>query len=94
MDASGEKVFKVVCPCCRTVLWVDAAAEGIIKSEKAAKTKQNLDDLLLKEKKKVEGMATKFEATAALERQKKQKAEELFRKALDGKDRPGDEEAG
>jgi len=88
MDESGGKVFKVVCPCCRTVLWVDAAAQGILKSEKAAKTKQTLDDLLVKEKKKAEGMATKFEATAALERQKKEKAEELFRKALDKKGDP------
>ncbi|MBM3293652.1 MAG: hypothetical protein FJY82_03920 [Candidatus Aminicenantes bacterium] len=86
MDESGGKVFKVVCPCCRTVLWVDAAAKGILKSEKAAKAKASLDDLLVKEKQKAEGMATKFEATAEIERQKKRKAEELFRKALDGKD--------
>jgi Tfp pilus assembly protein PilF len=94
MSESGEKVFKIVCPCCRTTIWVDAAAAGILKTEKAAKAKQSLDDLLLKEKKKVEGMATKFEATAALERQKKQKAEEMFKKALDRKDEPEDPEAG
>jgi hypothetical protein len=90
MGESGEKVFKIVCPCCRTTIWVDAAAEGILKTEKAAKEKKSLDDLLLKEKKKAEGMATKFEATAALERQKKQKAEEMFKKALDNKDRLND----
>jgi hypothetical protein len=86
MGESDEKTFKIVCPCCRTAIWIDAAARGILKTEKAAKDKKSLDDLLLKEKKKTEEMATKFEATAELERQKKKKAEDLFAKALAGKD--------
>ena len=94
MSESGENVFKIVCPCCRTAIWVDAAAQGVLKTEKAAKPKQSLDDLLLKEKKKVEGMATKFEATAELERQKKQKAAEMFKKALDTKEPSDDSETG
>jgi uncharacterized protein YbaR (Trm112 family) len=82
MSQDKGKVLEVVCPCCRTVLWVDAEKGGVLKSEKAAKKKESLDDLLLKEKKKVEGFATKFEATADLERQKREKAKEAFEKAL------------
>jgi uncharacterized protein YbaR (Trm112 family) len=82
MGQDQGKVFEIVCPCCRTVLWVDAERGGLVKSEKAAKKKESLDDLLLKEKKKVEGFATKFEATAELERQKREKAKEKFEQAL------------
>ena len=93
MSESGEHVFKIVCPCCKTTIWVDAAARGVLKTEKAAKAKQSLDDLLLKEKTKTDGMATKFESTAEIERQKKRKAEEMFKKALGAKEPIDDPEA-
>jgi hypothetical protein len=81
---SAEKVFRVLCPCCGAVVWVDAASGNIVKSEKVVRKKPaSLDDLLVKEQKKVEGFATKFEATADLERQKKEKAKEAFEKALE-----------
>jgi adenine-specific DNA methylase len=83
MSEPDDKVFDVVCPHCGTVIWVDGEVRGVLKAEKgAAKRKASFDDLLLKEKKKVEGMATKFEATAALDKQKKDKAKEAFEKAF------------
>jgi len=83
MSQDKAKILEIVCPCCRTVLWVDAEKGGLVKSEKAAKKKESLDDLLLKEKKKVEGFATKFESTAELERRKRELAKEKFEKALE-----------
>ena len=87
-----DKVLKVVCPHCGTAIWVDTASESVIKSERAAaaKPKESLDDLLHKEKKKVEGFATKFEATAALEQKKKDKAREAFEKAMGKTDQDAD----
>jgi hypothetical protein len=82
MDAEHGSVFEVTCPCCRARLWVDGAAGGVVKSEKAAKKKESLDELLLKEKQKTDGFATKFEATADLERKKRELAKERFAKAL------------
>jgi hypothetical protein len=82
MDAEQGKVFEVVCPCCRSVVWVDATTGGIVKSERAAKKKESLDDLLIKEKKKKDGFATKFEATADLERKKRELAQEKFARAF------------
>lgn len=82
MSQDQGKVLEIVCPCCRAVLWVDTAGGGVVRSEKAAKTKESLDDLLVKEKAKKDGFATKFEATAALERRKREKAKEAFEKAL------------
>jgi adenine-specific DNA methylase len=83
----SEKVFEIVCPHCQTVIWVDGENRAVLKSEKAArKKKESLDDLLSKEKQKQDGMATKFEATAALEQEKLKKAREKFEKAFEKKD--------
>ena len=84
-------VFKVVCPCCGAALWIDPEAEGIIKSEKAAKAKSSLDDLLLREKKKAEGMDHKLEATFDLQRKKHDEAEARFRSAFGRKDEEGED---
>lgn len=76
-------VFEIICPCCRSVLWVDGISREIVKTEKhAARKKGSLDDLLEKEKKRQDEFERKFEATAELERQKKEKARETFEKAL------------
>jgi len=88
MSNDREKTFEVTCPCCQTTLWVDPSARSVIKSEKAARKKASLDDLLLKEKKKQEGFESKFEATAEIEKQKRQKAKEKFEKAFDKLDEP------
>jgi hypothetical protein len=82
MDADKEKVIEVVCSCCGAVLWVDVSTGNVVKSEKAAKKKESLEDLLLREKKKQEGFATKLEATAELERKKLAKAKEKFDRAF------------
>lgn len=79
-------VLKVVCPCCEATLWVDAATEGVIKSEKAAKKKRSLDDLLLREKIKAEDMDHKLEATFELQKKKHDEAEARFKNAFDRKD--------
>jgi hypothetical protein len=82
MDADQGNVFEVECPCCRAVIWVDRATGAVVKSEKAARKKESLDELLLKEKRKTDGFATKFEATADLERKKRELAKERFAKAM------------
>ncbi len=76
-------VFEVVCPCCQSVLWVDGVSREVVKTERhAAKKKGSLDELLEKEKKRRDEFERKFEATAELERQKKDKAKEAFERAL------------
>jgi hypothetical protein len=79
-DRNG--VFRLVCPCCQTVLWVDAAGRSIAKTEKGERKRTSLDDLLDKEKKRKEESDRKFEVTAELTRKKHDLAEELFQKAL------------
>jgi hypothetical protein len=77
------EVFEIVCPCCHSILWVDGISREVVKTEKhAAKKKGSLDELLEKEKKRRDEFERKFEATAELERQKKEKAKEAFEKAL------------
>ena len=82
----SEKVFEIVCPHCQTVIWVDGENRHVLRTEKAARKKESLDELLPKEKQKKDGMATKFEATAALEQEKLKKAREKFDKAFENKD--------
>jgi len=85
MKEPKDSVFPVVCPCCEATLWVDGEARGVIRSEKAPRKKSSLDDLLLREKKKAEGMDHKLEATFELQKKKHDEAEEKFKKALDHK---------
>ena len=82
----SDKVFEIVCPHCQTLIWVDGENKRVLKTEKAAKKKESLDELLLKEKQKKDGLSTKFEATAALEQEKLKKARERFETALGKKD--------
>jgi adenine-specific DNA methylase len=91
MSESDDKVFEIACPHCGTVIWVDGENRGVLRSERTARKKDSFDDLLVREKKKIEGMATKFEATASLEKQKKDKAQEAFAKAFAaaGEEPPG-----
>jgi hypothetical protein len=82
-DKTQAGLFQLVCPCCRSVLWVDGVSREVVKAEKgAAQKKDSLDELLLKEKKRQDGFERKFEATAELERKKKEKAKEAFERAL------------
>jgi uncharacterized Zn finger protein (UPF0148 family) len=86
-------VFEVVCPCCQSVLWLDAVTREVIKTEKhAARKRGSLDELLEKEHARRQGFDQKFEATAELEQQKKLKAREKFEKALADKDSLKDDE--
>jgi len=62
---------------------VDGKTGAVIKSEKAPKKKNSLDDLLLKEKVKAEGMGRKLEATFELQKKKHDEAEEKFKHALE-----------
>ena len=83
MSEQKGKVVAVTCPCCHSLLWVDPSTGGVVKSEKVAKKKESLDELLLKEKQKKDGLATKFEATADLEKKKFESAKEKFEKAFE-----------
>ena len=78
-----DRVFQILCPCCQSLLWVDSVTQEVVQSEKGAgKKKKSLDDLLMKEKKRKSEFDRKFEATAELEKKKKEKIEEGFKKAL------------
>ncbi len=78
-----EQLFQVVCSCCQSILWIDSVTKKVIQYEKkGAKKKESLEELLLKEKKRKGEFERKFEATAELEKKRKERAEEGFRKAL------------
>ena len=76
-------MFQIICPCCQSILWTDPVTQGVIHFEKkGGKKKESLEELLQKEKKRRGEFERNFEATAELERKKKKKAEEGFKKAL------------
>jgi len=82
MKKDKNKVFVVICPVCQSGLWIDSASREVIRSEKGKRKKGSLDELLAEEKKRKSGFTRKFEATAALEREKRKKAQEDFEKAF------------
>jgi len=78
-----KEVFQILCPCCQSLLWIDPVSQDVIQSKKGGgKAKKTLDELLLQEKKRKSEFDRKFEATAELQKKKKEKVEEGFRKAL------------
>lgn len=85
--SENPNLLEIVCPHCHTVLWIDPATRSVIRAEKGgAKPKSSLDELLEKEHKRRSEFDQKFEATAELEKHKRQKAREKFDKAMSGKD--------
>lgn len=85
-----EGVFQIVCPCCRSTLWVDAVSCEVIQAEKPEKKKDSLDDLLQMERKRKDEFERKFEATAELEKKKLERAKEKFQKAFSDVDKEED----
>ncbi len=82
MVKEKRDVFEVTCPHCLSSIWIDAASRTVLKAEKGAKKKESLDELLARELARRAAFDRKFEATAELERQKKEKAREKFADAL------------
>ena len=85
----NQKAFRIQCPGCKKVLWIDPVTQQIIRSEKGQRKKGSLDDLLVQEKKKREGFERKFEATSEMREKRKEKAREIFKKALTNFDKKG-----
>ena len=81
-EKENPKVFCVECPGCHKVLWIDPVTQQVIRSERSQRKKGSLDDLLVQEKKKREGFERKFEATSEMQKERKEKAREIFDKAF------------
>lgn len=75
-------IFEILCPCCRSALWIDPVTREVIQFERGQRKKGSLEELLLKEKKKKAGFERKFQATAELEKKRRQKVKEKFEKAF------------
>ncbi len=91
MAEESKKVFRIECPGCRNVLWIDPVTHKVIRAEKGKHKKGSLDELLVQEKKKREEFERKFEATSEMQRERKQKAREIFEKALSNIDKENDD---
>jgi hypothetical protein len=83
MKATDKKgVFSVSCPHCHSVLWIDSQTQAVIKSEKGKRKTKSREELLWKEKKRKSEFERKFEATAELEKKRREKVKEKVEKAL------------
>jgi len=83
MVEKNKKIFPVECKVCHTLLWIDPVAQKVLKSEKAKRKKDSLDEMLLKEKKRKKGFSRKFDATAELQEKKRREAQDKFKNAFD-----------
>ena len=87
MEEENKRVFRIQCPGCQKVLWIDPVTQEVIRTEMGKRKKGSLDDLLVREKKKREGFERKFEATSEMQKERKEKAREIFEKALNNIDK-------
>ncbi|MFC2158819.1 hypothetical protein ACFLT9_13380 [Acidobacteriota bacterium] len=83
MAEKKKKIFPLECPICHATHWVDPVTQKILRTERAKRKKGNLDDMLTKEKERKSEFERKFEATAALQKEKYEQAKEKFKKAFD-----------
>lgn len=91
--ADRPGMFRVVCPCCHSVLWVDPEIREVIRSEKGRKPKGDLDELLSKEKKRQAEFDHRFDAGFDLQRKRQERAAEIFESVLSKADAEEDGEA-
>jgi len=78
-----SKIIEVECPICHSNLWIDVDNQNIIQHEKTKKKNfRSFDELLLNEKEKKEKADEKFLTAKELEKAKKKKAEDLFKKSI------------
>jgi uncharacterized protein YbaR (Trm112 family) len=89
MEDMDERLLEIICPCCRSRLWIDVQNREVIRSERPGKQKASLDELLLKEKQKKEGADGKFLSTAELARRRKAEAQDKFARAFGKADEEG-----
>ena len=89
MASEKEKkgVFQIHCPDCHSTLSVDPLTKAVIRSERVRKKKGSLDEMLLKEKKRMAEFDRKFEATAEMQKVRWKQAQEKFKKALENADK-------
>ena len=73
-----EKIIEVICPKCKSNLWIDIEKKEVVQHKKGAKQISSFEDLLAKEKKKKESTEETFSSARALEKAKKKEAEALF----------------
>jgi hypothetical protein len=79
-------IIEIECPECHTNLWVDIEKKIVVQHKKTKKKNfESFDDLLLKEKEKKQTVDERFFMAKDLEEAKRKKAEEIFKKSLEGK---------
>ncbi len=75
--------MKIICPVCKSILWVDRETEQVVKVERhKAKKKASLDELLGKEIKKKELVDETLKAAFDISQKKKQEAKSKFEELI------------
>jgi len=77
-----EKIIEVICPKCHSVLFIDVETKKVVQHKKSEKPKHSFDDLLRKEKEKKSQTEERFLSAKELEKTKKKKAEDIFKKSF------------
>jgi len=79
-DMKEDKIFKVKCPHCNVELWIDSVGKKVIKFERIrTKDSKSLDELIFKEKERIQEFDRKFEASFELQKAKKEEIEKKLK---------------
>ena len=79
----SEKIIKITCPVCKSILWIDRDTEQVVKVEKhKAKKKSSLDELLGKELRKKELVDETLKAAFDISQKKKEEAKSKFEELI------------
>ena len=75
-----DKIFKVKCPHCNVELWIDSVGKKVIKFERIrTKDSKSLDELIFKEKERIQEFDRKFEASFELQKAKREEIEKKLK---------------
>jgi len=81
-----RKTVRVECPCCQSVLVIDAATGVVIHHQEQKKEHQSLDEFFAKQKTRSADLDAKLKATAEREKNKRDILEKKFQAAKGNKD--------
>ncbi|MEW5692933.1 MAG: hypothetical protein AB1765_06520 [Candidatus Hydrogenedentota bacterium] len=74
--------IKIICPCCKTELYIDKETEAILKYEQPKKPGPSLKEMLEYEKKKVDKRQEIFSKEMEKQKRKKDILDKKFKKAF------------
>jgi uncharacterized protein YbaR (Trm112 family) len=73
----------VICPCCKTKLWIDESTGGVLKQERPARAKGGFNDLVVNYKKQEAGLGGALDKAFSEEKKRQELTRKKFKLSME-----------